>query len=354
MAILIETRRTVRDATGAPYVGALLNVYKAGGLVPADLFADDSLDPGAPLTNPVVADSNGRFPQVFVATDSFDVVLTTAGGVEIESEVDVVGVGEGASTISKDFLNSRFRVSGTAGVVNVEFRPPSGDNSGGSGRLGGSDGTQADDIEIDAAQTSVTGDMTVDGLIIATGGVQLSDGSIVANAVGLISETGKYYPADSMLETTDNNAFAAGRIYWLPFSRGIVADVIAFSNTGIAGNARVGLYAADPTTGLPGALIQAPAAISLASGGVKAVALSPNYTVSSRVWVAYLMDVGATMSGGPSSAFTRLDGRQFGQTTIGTPVFGFYSTFPYAALPATAPAITGTLTSIPALALRSV
>lgn len=163
MALFIDSRWVARDATGAAYSGALLYVYEAGGLTPADLFADSALDPGSPLTNPVVADSNGRFAQVFIAAGTYDCVLKTSGGTTLASYEDVDALGDTAGAFTRNFVNSRVSISGSGGVVSIEFRPPSGDDIGGSGRLGGSNGTQADDIEIDAAESNFTGNVDVDG-----------------------------------------------------------------------------------------------------------------------------------------------------------------------------------------------
>lgn len=161
MALLYDSRLVARDAAGDAYSGALLYVYVAGGLTPANVYASAALGGGSSLTNPVEADSNGRFPQIFVAQTLFDLVLKTAGGVTIASYEDVSGLGESDGVFERDFTNSRARISGTAGVVSFEAGPATGDDIGGAGRIGGWEGTPADTWEIDALATSVTGDMSI-------------------------------------------------------------------------------------------------------------------------------------------------------------------------------------------------
>ena len=166
MALLYDSRLRAFDNDGDPLPGAKLHVYEAGGLTPADLYADADLN--APQTNPVEADGAGRFPQVFVAQELFDMELKTAGGVTVASYENVSGLGEADGAIERNFTNSRLRISGSGGVVSIEARPATGDNIGGSMRLGGSDGTAADSIELDGP-VSTTGDVDVAGVMNAAG-----------------------------------------------------------------------------------------------------------------------------------------------------------------------------------------
>jgi len=182
MALLFESRRVASDALGDAYSGALLYVYVSGGLVLADIFSDPGLDPGSPLANPLSADADGRFAQVFLATGLYDVVVKTSAGVTLYTEDAVSGLGESDGTFTRDFTNSRLSISGTGGVVSIEFRPATGDDVGGAGRLGGSDGTQADTIEIDAADTTITGDVDV------TGSLTVGDAKGITEATKRLTE----------------------------------------------------------------------------------------------------------------------------------------------------------------------
>lgn len=174
MALLFGSRDAARNATGDGYSGALKYVYNNGGLVLADLFSDPAMGIGTELANPVVADSAGRFPQVFLEGGLYDVVVKTSAGVTLYQEEAVSALGESAAEINRDFGNSRIAISGSGGVVQIEARPASGDDIGGSGRLGGSDGTQADNWEIDAAQTDVTGAMDVTGAVAIGGALDVT------------------------------------------------------------------------------------------------------------------------------------------------------------------------------------
>lgn len=71
-------RQTALDANGAPIAGARLHFYESGTTRPADTFADVALS--VPNTNPVVADSAGRFGDIFLRASDYKVVLTDAAG----------------------------------------------------------------------------------------------------------------------------------------------------------------------------------------------------------------------------------------------------------------------------------
>lgn len=71
---------------GAVAPGATLTFYLSGTSTEADIFSSDTLE--TELSNPVVADSAGRFPPIFLSPDiSYRVVLATASGAIID-EVD--------------------------------------------------------------------------------------------------------------------------------------------------------------------------------------------------------------------------------------------------------------------------
>lgn len=164
MSILYESRRTALDASGNPYSGAKLTVYDAGTTTPASLWATSSLSGGAALSNPVTADSAGVFPQIFTAENAiFDTLLKTSGGVLIRAEEDVVALGANSGSFTRDFTNSRFAVRGSGGTVYVEAGDPTGDDTGGTGVLGGWNGTQADAWAINAVAVNVTGKFTEGG-----------------------------------------------------------------------------------------------------------------------------------------------------------------------------------------------
>lgn len=155
----------VFDSNGDPLPGAKLITRVPGTTTPKATYnAPDLLNP---LTNPVIADSAGRFPQMWANTgENFDLVLTDENDVTIEAFESVTALGTEDQEINIDFgSNGRFAVRGADGVPNIEFGDVTGDNVGGSGRIGGWDGTQGDNLEVDFATTTFTGALNVAGPI---------------------------------------------------------------------------------------------------------------------------------------------------------------------------------------------
>jgi hypothetical protein len=162
MALIFDSRIRATDASGNGYSGAKLTVYNANTVVLASVFTTSSL--GTPLGNPVTADSNGVFPQIFAAEGAtFDLVLKTAGGVTLYTQDDVVSQGANSAIITRDFTNARLRIAGAGGIVSIEAGDPSGDDVGGQMRIGGYAGSQADSISLDAAAITTTGKITENG-----------------------------------------------------------------------------------------------------------------------------------------------------------------------------------------------
>lgn len=94
MGLLIPQPRTVRvDGSGSPYAGALRNVYLPGTTTRVTLYgtkADADAATNA-IANPVVADSNGEFPPVYVADSitSVRLVDTTDTNVQLSDDDSV-------------------------------------------------------------------------------------------------------------------------------------------------------------------------------------------------------------------------------------------------------------------------
>lgn len=81
--ILADPLFDIVNANGAPISGARAYFYVTGGTTPANVYADNALT--TPLTNPVIADSAGRFVPIFldpavtyrlVVKDADDVAIT--------------------------------------------------------------------------------------------------------------------------------------------------------------------------------------------------------------------------------------------------------------------------------------
>lgn len=58
--------------------GAKLYVYEAGTTTPLDTYTTDALDPLSVNSNPIVADSNGRFGAIFLAADDYKFVCKSS------------------------------------------------------------------------------------------------------------------------------------------------------------------------------------------------------------------------------------------------------------------------------------
>lgn len=85
----------VADSNGTPGAGNTLTFYVSQTSTPLDTFSDDALT--AANTNPVVADSAGRFPDIFLQDQDYKVVWKTAAGVTVKT-ADPVRAAEPSST----------------------------------------------------------------------------------------------------------------------------------------------------------------------------------------------------------------------------------------------------------------
>ena len=74
-------RAAYQDANGNPLSGAKLNFYRSGTTTPQDTYSDEGLT--VANTNPVVADSAGRFGDIFLQPLAYKVVLTDSGDVVV-------------------------------------------------------------------------------------------------------------------------------------------------------------------------------------------------------------------------------------------------------------------------------
>lgn len=115
------------DADGTILPGALLHSYESGGTfsTPQFLYADSDLS--TPLTNPVEADTDGRFPQMFLLGTSYDLRLKDADGNTIWSALDVEDIGQAflsdlgveLATGSRD-VTSGYTVTDTDNLVTID------------------------------------------------------------------------------------------------------------------------------------------------------------------------------------------------------------------------------------------
>lgn len=83
MAALFDNHFQANDANGAPIAGAKLFFYVAGTTTALATYQDAGAT--TPHANPVVADSMGLFPPIYIAAPLYKFVLQTAGGVTIQT-----------------------------------------------------------------------------------------------------------------------------------------------------------------------------------------------------------------------------------------------------------------------------
>lgn len=101
-------------ADGLPIAGAKLGTFEAGTTTPITTYTDSGLS--IPHANPVVADSGGLFPQIFLAADDYKFVLDDADDVEVWTQ-DNVNIA-GTLTFTGGLTQDGTVVSLTSGVNN--------------------------------------------------------------------------------------------------------------------------------------------------------------------------------------------------------------------------------------------
>lgn len=169
MAELLGQWQVATDANLNALPGALIYTYDSvATTTPKTTWQDPELT--TPHANPIQADGSGKFPQIFGNIgDAYYLVLKTAAGVLVDDYEAVEALGSaGSGTFERDFdAGGRWKVSGSLGVIDMEFGPPEGDDVGGDFRLGGWDGTQAETAVIDAAATTFTGSIEAQSITVA-------------------------------------------------------------------------------------------------------------------------------------------------------------------------------------------
>lgn len=197
---LIGAWNPALDSNAAVISGSKLHTYQTGTTTPKATFTDASLT--VPLANPVVADSAGRFPEIWSADGgTYDLDWRTAGDVIIKTFAGIQALGATATgAVTRDFgADGRFNIESRGGVTYVEAGDPSPDNTGGTARIGGWGGTQADLLTLDAATVAVTGTLPASSLK----GTVTNDAA-VAGRVGEYGESVIAVGASTPLTSTTN------------------------------------------------------------------------------------------------------------------------------------------------------
>jgi hypothetical protein len=169
LPLLLSPGTRVSDADGNPLSGAKVRVYTANTTSLASLFSDDALT--VPLLNPVETNADG-YPSsdgsneclIWIASGEYDLAFLNSSDVILASWDDVQPVGNDGGDLDRTVSgNGRFRLTGSAGDVLIQVGSPSPDDTGGTLTIEGWDGTQLDELILDAASTELSGDLTVKG-----------------------------------------------------------------------------------------------------------------------------------------------------------------------------------------------
>lgn len=106
-----------QDSNGLPLNGALLYTFLTGTTTPTPTYTTSSL--GTPLANPVVADSSGLFPEIFLdPAVTYRFQLKTAGG-SLVQDIDPFSV---APVIAAGGISASMLAAGAA-ASNLGFTP---------------------------------------------------------------------------------------------------------------------------------------------------------------------------------------------------------------------------------------
>jgi len=84
--------QTLVDGNGAPYALAKAYFYETGTTTPKTTYSNAGLT--SSNTNPVVADANGRFPDIYLIAGRYKVALTTSADVAIDTLDPVDGTSQ--------------------------------------------------------------------------------------------------------------------------------------------------------------------------------------------------------------------------------------------------------------------
>lgn len=126
---LLLPRSQIVAADGRPVAGAKLNTYESGTSTAKAVYSDAALT--IAHTNPVVADSAGRFPAMFLAGGDYRTVLTDAEDMVIWTDDPVEGAASADETATATAMrnrldNSAFQVSQEFGTSNTDYTATGG------------------------------------------------------------------------------------------------------------------------------------------------------------------------------------------------------------------------------------
>lgn len=106
MATLFKPLDVQVDGNGLSMAGAKIYFYTTGTSTPRDTYSQSDLDPSHVNPNPVLADSNGLWPAIYLDTTDYKAILKTADDVTVKT-LDPLLVNPASVSLSAD-LDSQF------------------------------------------------------------------------------------------------------------------------------------------------------------------------------------------------------------------------------------------------------
>ena len=368
--------QTVLDADGVAVSGALIYTYVGGTTTAATTYADASL--ATPNTNPIVADSGGRFVAYLPAGGNFKFTYKTAAGATIEEQdnilsvpgaavnLDIEGtVGEAVTAGQVCYLSTGAEaIPLTAGLwylTDADFAPTSTTcqsvgvavsaiaiNTAGTIRLAGT-ATMATAVVIGSTYyvSATAGAITATAPALSrTVGVALTTSTLL-----LAATTAVVTPAGSNTQVQFNDAGVLGGDSGFTFIKATDAVAIAGATTvggtlgvtgvtTLTGGLNTPLVPAQGGTGLSsyavGDLVYASGSTTLAkladvavgqvlvSGGV---ATAPAYSASPSITaLTYTTNLKSTTALATPAALTATQATAFASTVSGSAIMGFGTT----------------------------
>lgn len=147
-----------------PLSGATLSFYRAGTTSQITIYQDAQAT--TPHANPVVADSAGTFPPIFIDTaDAYKFILKTALGVTVQSIDGILGNGSVFAVLEPDLVVGVYAEAGAEGLSEVAFLSSGNEDITGKERY----------VHFIGAYTSGTGDGTVPGSTYGLGITSLKE-----------------------------------------------------------------------------------------------------------------------------------------------------------------------------------
>ncbi len=382
--------RPVFDSNGLPVPGAKLNFYLTGTLIRSPVYADSALT--TQLPNPVVANSAGRFVDIFLdaaviyrvtITDENDVLLDDSdpyafGNAGVSVDLISTQTISGAKTFSsglttadeaygvawdanltvptKNAVYDKMQTAlGTVTAVSVTTA------AGVSGTVANATTTPAITLTLGAiTPSSVT---VTDAAYSAAwnGSLQVPTKNAVYDKIETLGGGATYKAVGSTIfgpphmgPNGTGMALTLSTLYAIPFASSGTFDSIWLNVSTAAsagGVARVGIYSNN--NGQPGTLLQAAAEFATTTTGLKTGVITAT-AVSDLIWIVINTGVAiCSVTGGVTSNDTGPAGALMGVVNPASGTYlGITATSVYGALPSTFPVSTSlNSTAMPYLAM---